>query len=126
VSIAFGAVAGTATFNAMAWFASGAGVSFAQAHLVVAQNPLYFIFFFGSAIVAGVLGGWVAAKLSANRPFVNAVISALFVMGWSAVLFASPLSEVTFEAITLLPAFVFPAPCALLGAYLYSLGRRDA
>ena len=125
-SIAFAAVSGTATFNALAWLAAGPGVSFAQAYSLVPQNPFYFIAFFGSAIAAGVLGGVVTAKLSERRPFLNAFVSAVFVMGWSVVLMASPVSEVTFNSITLLPAFVFPAPCALLGAYLFLLRRSDA
>jgi hypothetical protein len=123
VSIAFAAVSGTAGFNAMAWLMAGPGITFAQAYSLAPHNAFYLVVFCGIPVAAGLLGGFVAAKLSHGNPYLSALVSALLVMATSVVFMASPVSEVTFNAVTLLPAFVFPVPCALLGAYLFS--RRN-
>jgi len=77
-------------------------------------------------LVAGGLGGVVAAKLSDGIPYRSALVAALLVMIWSVITFASPLSEVSLEASSLVPAFVFPVPSSILGAYIYQRAMRDA
>src|SRR5882672_9043824 len=92
-SIAFSAVSGTALFNFLAWLKAGSGLSFSEAYSAVPANSFYIAASIALTIIAGALGGIVAAKLSTRQPYLNALISALFVLIWSVVLFASPLAE---------------------------------
>jgi len=118
-SIAFGAFSGTALFNLFTWLEGGNEVSVFDAASVAGSSPIYAVLSVTLIIMAGVLGGMAAAKLSGRGPYVNALTSALFVLVWSLVLIASPVSAATVEVMTLVEGFVLPVPCALLGAYVF-------
>ena len=124
-SIAFGAVSGTALFNLIAWLTAGSGISFAEAYSAVPHNRFYLPLSLVCALISGLLSGLVAAKLSRHRPYLNALVSSVLVLVWSIVLIASPLREITFDTLTLVDAFVLPAPSAVLGAYIFLRWGND-
>jgi hypothetical protein len=90
VSIAVGAVLGTASFNVIGRFLVNRGASISDAIALVSGSSLYSVSFLLRPIVAGILGGATAAKLSNGRPYLSALVAGLFVMLWSVILFSSP------------------------------------
>jgi hypothetical protein len=119
-SIAFAAFSGTALFNLFAWVNGGNELSLLDAASAASNSPVYAMLSIIFMVLAGVLGGMAAAKLSGHGPYVNALTSAMFVLMWSLVLIASPVSAATAEVITIIEGFVLPIPCALFGAYAFA------
>jgi hypothetical protein len=77
----------------MAWLMAGPGITFAQAYSLAPHNAFYLVVFCGIPVAAGLLGGFVAAKLSHGNPYLSALVSALLVMasprnGWNRVTLA--------------------------------------
>jgi hypothetical protein len=118
-SIAFAAFSGTALFNLYAWVRGGSELSIFDGDSAAWGGPIYAALSITFMVLAGVLGGLATAKLSARTPYVNALTSGVFVLVWSLVLIASPVSAATVEVMTLVEGFALPIPCALLGAYVF-------
>lgn len=119
-SIAFAAFSGTALFNLFAWVNGGNELFFLDAASVASASPVYAMLSITFMVLAGLLGGMAAARLSARSPYVNALTSSMFVLVWSLVLIASPGGTASLEVITIIEGFVLPVPCALFGAHLFA------
>ncbi|MEA3194307.1 MAG: hypothetical protein QOD26_2640 [Betaproteobacteria bacterium] len=124
-SIAFTAFFGTLLFNVYTWLFQGGGLSLEEAVANAPASPIYTALSVATSIAAGILGGMAAANLSTRTPYANSLTSALVVLVWSLVLFASPLRETKADTLGVIEAFGLPIPCALLGAYVIAWARRS-
>jgi len=76
-------------------------------------------------MVSSVLGGYVASRVAISKPYRVATYAGLVTMVWSAVMFATPTTDVHIGTFALLQYFVVPIPCSLLGAGWYMRNPND-
>lgn len=116
VSFAFGAICGSASFNLFTWLESGNRFNFSQALAQTTQYPAFYFVGMGLGAIGGILGGYVASRVSIRQPYLAALSAAMFSMLWSVVMYASPVNDTHLEIFGVLSSFVLPIPLALIGA----------
>jgi hypothetical protein len=116
VSFAFSAICGTASFNLFTWLESGTKFNFSQALAQTTHYPVVYFIGLGLGAIGGVLGGYVASRVSKRQPYLAALSAGIFSMLWSVVMYASPVNDSHIEIYAVLSSFILPVPLALLGA----------
>lgn len=125
VSFAFSAISGTASFNLFTWLESGTKFNFSQALDQITHYPM--VYFVGMVLgaIGGVLGGYVASRVSKRQPYLAALNAGIFSMLWSVVMYASPVNESRLNIYAVLSSFILPVPLALLGARWHARQPTD-
>lgn len=124
-SFTFGAVCGTVSFSLFTWLESGAKFNFSQALAQTAHYPLVYLLGVAFGLVGNALGGYVAARLSSHQPYLTALYASMFIMLWSAIMYANPANDVHIEIYGILSSFILPIPATLVGAYWYVRQSTD-
>ena len=117
-SIALGAVIGSLVFNLFVRAVIGSDVPISKAYAEFSTMVGYCIFAVCGALVTGSSSGYVSAMLSERRKYLHAATTGLLIVGYSCLLYLTPISEVRLDRFSFILYFLVPVPSALLGAHI--------